>query len=78
MGGTAVTGSSTGAASAPRRRRHPCASRRRHYYISLCAVTLSLFYSGAMAGGNRGHRKVFISVKKSNLTARSTPRCSKD
>ena len=63
-------------------RRHPCVSRRRprrrHCYISPCAATSSPFHSGAMAGGNGGHRKVFIYVKKSNLPARSTPRCSKD
>ena len=71
--------SSTGdTASALRHRRHSCTSRRRHRYISLCTATPSLFYSGAMSGGNGGHRMVFIYVKKSNLTARSTPRCSKD
>jgi len=63
-------------------RRHPCASRcwprRRHCYISPCAATSSPFHGGAMAGGNGGHRKVFIYVKKSNLPARSTPRCSKE
>ena len=63
-------------------RRHPCVSRRRprrrHCYISPCAATSSPFHGGAMAGGNGGHRKVFIYVKKSNLPARSTPRCSKE